>query len=146
MGKRLIDQVAVVTGGSRGIGLAISRALARERARVVIAALNEARGQAAARDIQEAGGRAEFIQTDVTERDQVKRLVALTLERHGDINVLVNNAGVSGRDAFWEETEELWDRMDRVNVMGTVLPLSASYGIWRTAGEAPSSTSRRRRG
>ena len=122
MGERLIDQVAIVTGGSRGIGLAIADALAREGARVVIASLNGTRGQAAARAIQECGRRAEFIRTDVTSRDQVRRLIALTLERHGDINVLVNNAGVADRAPFWEETEALWDRMYRVNVLGTVLP------------------------
>jgi NAD(P)-dependent dehydrogenase (short-subunit alcohol dehydrogenase family) len=125
MTQRLADQVAIVTGGSRGLGLAIAQALAREGASVVIADLNEKSGQEAARGIADGGGRAEFIRTDVAQRDQVERMVEQTLERFGGVNVLVNNAGVHARAPFWEESEELWERMYRVNVLGTALPSQA---------------------
>lgn len=122
---RFADQVAIVTGGSRGIGRAIAEALAREEASVVIASLNPERGLAAAQAIIDQGGRAEFIRTDVTRRDHVERMVEQALERFGDINVLVNNAGVLDSAPFWEESEALWERMYRVNVLGTVLPSQA---------------------
>lgn len=122
MPQRFSDKVALVTGGSRGIGLDISKALAREGASVVIASVDEGRGMAAMEAILSQGGQAEFIATDVTQRDQAARLVEATLKRFGDIHVLVNNAGVHDSAPFWEESEALWDRMFRVNVLGTALP------------------------
>lgn len=119
---RFTDQVAIVTGGTRGMGLEISQALAREGAGVVIASPEEERGPEVVRSIVSQGGRAEFINTDVTQRDQVARLVEATLDRFGDIHVLVNNAGVHDMAPFCEESEALWERMFRVNVLGTVLP------------------------
>lgn len=122
MKPRFTDQVVIVTGGSRGIGFAISKALAREGARVVLAAVNEDRGQEAAQWIRNEGGQAEFIRTDVTQYEQVETLVTKTIGRFGAIHVLVNNAGAHDSAPFWEESEDLWDHMYRVNVMGTVLP------------------------
>lgn len=122
MAQRFSGKVVIVTGGSRGIGLDISKALAREGASVVIASVDEARGIAAMETIASQGGRAEFIATDVTQRDQVARLVEATLKRFGDIHALVNNAGVHDGAPFWEESEELWARMFRVNVLGAALP------------------------
>ena len=119
---RLADQVAVVTGGSRGIGRAIAKACAREGAAVVIASVNAERGEAAAEAIRDEGGSAVFIATDVTLRDQVEQMVAQTIKLFGDVTVLVNNAGVHDKAPFWEENEALWDRMYRVNVLGTVWP------------------------
>ena len=122
MSERLSDQVAIVTGGSRGIGKAIAEAFAREGAAVVIASVNAERGEVTAHAIREEGGKAKAIPTDVTDRDQVKQMVAQTLQQFGDVSVLVNNAGVHDKAPFWEETEALWDRMYRVNVLGTVWP------------------------
>lgn len=120
--ERFRDKVVIVTGGSRGIGLAACKSFAQEGAKVVIASLDEDRGQAAANSISEMGAEAIFIQTDVTQRDQVERLTARTLDQFQDIHVLVNNAAVHGKDSFWNEGENLWERMFQVNVMGTVLP------------------------
>lgn len=122
MSERLVDRIAIVTGGSRGIGLAISEAFVREGAIVVIASLNEERGKMVEESIKENGGRAEFFPTDVSKHDQVSRMVEYVLGQYGDVNILVNNAGVHDSAPFWEETEELWDRMYRVNVLGTVWP------------------------
>jgi len=83
MSERFSDKVAIVTGGSRGIGLDICKSLAREGARVVIASVDEARGVAATDIILNLGGQAEFLATDVTQRDQVARLVEYTLKRFG---------------------------------------------------------------
>ena len=120
--ERFHGKVVIVTGGSRGIGLAACKSFAKEGAQVVNAAIDVERGEAAALSINEMGAEAIFIQTDVTQRDQVERLISMTLDRFGDIHVLVNNAAVHGKAPFWEEGEDLWERMFRVNVMGTVLP------------------------
>lgn len=125
MAERFTDKVAIVTGGSRGIGWAIAQALVREGARVVIASKDPARGEAAAEALRSAGGEAVFIRTDVTQQDQVERMVATVWERFGRIDVLINNAGLSERAPFTEESPDLWDRMYRVNVMGVVFPSQA---------------------
>ncbi len=134
MAERFAGQVAIVTGGSRGIGRAIAEALAREGASVVIAARNEQRGLAAAQAIGARGGQVEFIQADVSHREQVERMVDQVVERFGGIDVLVNNAGVHDKAPFWQESEALWDRMYRVNVLGTVLPSQAVVRHMKDAG------------
>jgi len=125
MAERFSDKVVIVTGGSRGIGLAIAQALAREGAQVVVVAQDPARGEAAAAGLRAVGGQAIFIRTDVTESDQVERMVAEVWERFGRIDALINNAGLSERAPFTEEGPDLWDRMYRVNVLGTVFPSQA---------------------
>jgi NAD(P)-dependent dehydrogenase (short-subunit alcohol dehydrogenase family) len=120
--KRFLDQVAIVTGGSRGIGLATCKAFAQEGAQVVIASIDKERGLAVEEAIANEGGRAFFVQTDVTQHEQVDRLVTKTLEHFGDIDILINNAGVHDRAPFWDESEALWGRMYQVNVMGVVIP------------------------
>lgn len=123
--QRFTDQVVIVTGGSRGIGRAIVGALVAEGAAVVIASQNEERGRSAAQALRERGGRVEFFAADVTCREQVEAVVGETLRRFGRIDALINNAGAHEKAPFWEESEALWDRMYRVNVLGTVLPSQA---------------------
>ncbi|HVN54350.1 MAG TPA: SDR family oxidoreductase [Anaerolineaceae bacterium] len=117
---KLAEKVCIVTGGGRGIGLAISRALANEGARVVIASRNPHTGQKAA---QELGGC--FFEIDVTRRPSIDRMIAGVLKQFGRVDVLVNNAAVHAAAPFAEETPELWERMYTVNVMGTVFPSQA---------------------
>lgn len=114
---KLKDRVAIVTGGGRGIGLAISRALACEGADVVIVQRSVDSGQKAAR---ETGGM--FVQADVSDRAQVEAMVDRVLEAYGRVDVLVNNVGFHQNDVFEAETTEIWQRMFDVNVMGTVYP------------------------
>jgi 2-hydroxycyclohexanecarboxyl-CoA dehydrogenase len=132
--QRFTDQVAIVTGGSRGIGRAIVERLADEGAHVVIADLNEEGGMAVSRAIGEKGGRAEFVRTDVTSRAEVEHMVEYVLNRVDRIHVLVNNAGVHDMRPFCEEPEELWERMYRVNVLGVVLPSQTVVPHMRDAG------------
>ena len=134
MFQRFTDQVAIVTGASRGIGRAIAEKLADEGAHVVIAALNEEAGTTVSRAICERGGRAEFVRTDVTSRAEVERLVEYVLNRTDRIHVLVNNAGVHDSRPFCEEPEELWQRMYHVNVLGVVLPSQTVVRHMRDAG------------
>jgi NAD(P)-dependent dehydrogenase (short-subunit alcohol dehydrogenase family) len=89
---RLDDKVAFVTGGTRGLGEAISRALAAEGAKVAVTGRTEADGQKVAQSIRDAGGVAEFISLDLSNEEWVEGAIAQTIETFGKLNVLVNNA------------------------------------------------------
>jgi len=89
---KLKDKVAIVTGGGTGIGKAIGLALASEGAAVVIAARNLSRLEQAAKDIESRGGKAEAIQADISDYEQVKRMIAQAIKDFGRIDILVNNA------------------------------------------------------
>ena len=125
MSGRMETKVAIVTGGSRGIGFGISSALAREGAIVIIASINKKRGEDACKALVEKGLSASFVPTDVTDKKQVERMVSEVIKAHGTIDVLVNNAGIHERAPFCEETEEMWMRLYRTNVLGTTLPSQA---------------------
>jgi 3-oxoacyl-[acyl-carrier protein] reductase len=106
--NRLKDRVAIITGGGTGIGKAISLAFANEGAVVVVvAARNLSRLEEVAKDIKSRGGKAKAIQTDISDHEQIKRMVAQTIEEFGQIDVLVNNAGVLRRGPFLEITDDL---------------------------------------
>ena len=92
--KRLEGRVAVVTGASSGIGEAIAEALAAEGAAVALAARRAEKLAGVVSRIEAAGGRAMAFATDVTQRDQVKRLITATEEAMGPVDIMVNNAGV----------------------------------------------------
>jgi len=112
----LSNKTAIVTGGARGIGEAIGRALAGEGARVVIADLREPEGNATAKSIRDAGGEACFINTDVSSRDAFAALIAATATAYGAVDILVNNAGVLGIGKLIDTDDALWDRMMAVNL------------------------------
>ena len=112
----LQGRVAIVTGAAQGIGAACARRFAREGAPVVLADVDDARGQALA---SELGG---FYQhCDVGDKAQVDALVAATLARHGRIDVLVNNAGIFKAADFLEVSEADFDAVLRVNLKGSFL-------------------------
>ena len=113
---RLAGKVAIVTGAGRGIGLAGARRFAREGARVVLADVDDARGQALAAEL---GGL--YHHCDVGDKAQVDALVAATLARHGRIDVLVNNAGIFKAADFLEVSEADFDAVLRVNLKGSFL-------------------------
>ena len=109
-------RVCIVTGGSQGIGEACARRFAREGAKVVIADIEDARGQALAKEL---GGL--FVHCDVGDKAQVDTLVAKTMLSHGRIDVLVNNAGIFKASDFLEISEADFDSVLRVNLKGSVL-------------------------
>jgi NAD(P)-dependent dehydrogenase (short-subunit alcohol dehydrogenase family) len=89
---KLKDRIAIVTGGGTGIGKAIGLALANEGAVVVVAARNLSRLEQAVKNIESRGGKAKAIQADISDHEQVKRLIAQTVKDFGRIDILVNNA------------------------------------------------------
>lgn len=115
---RVDGKVVIVTGGAVGIGRGISEILAKEGARVVIANRNAEAGEEAASAIQQAGGQARFIRTDVTSEEECRALVAGTVAAFGQVDALVNNAGIFPRASLEETTSELWDRIFDVNLKG----------------------------
>ncbi|MEP6791480.1 MAG: SDR family oxidoreductase [Ramlibacter sp.] len=112
----LAGRVCIVTGGAQGIGEACARRFAREGARVVIADVDDARGQALA---SELGGL--YVHCDVGDKAQADALVAATVKEHGRIDVLVNNAGIFKAADFLEITEADFDAVLRVNLKGSFL-------------------------
>lgn len=112
---RLDGRTAIVTGGAKGIGLAIVRRLAAEGARVMIADIDEAAG-AAALELTSSEGDVRFTATDVSERLDVHNLVAKTIDAFGSINALVNNAGIVHAADFLDLEEADFDRVLNVNL------------------------------
>jgi len=92
----LSDKVAVVTGGTSGIGEAICKEFASRGAKVVFCGRNEERGRKVEQEIREKGGEARFIRAEVRKYEEVKALIDRTVEIYGRIDILVNNAGVPG--------------------------------------------------
>lgn len=123
---RLVERVAVVTGGSSGIGRGVALALAREGARVVVADRTETprRGRyhemdvtvPTAEAIREAGGQALFVPTDVARDEECAELIRRTLAAWGRLDILVNNAGIHLPGGMREITVEQWDRVTAVNL------------------------------
>ncbi len=127
MGK-LKDKVALVTGGGAGIGRATALAFAREGAKVVVGNRNIDRGKETIEQIQQAGGDALFLQTDVTQADQVEALVDHAVSHFGRLDVAFNNAGIEGEMApLADQTEDNYLRVMDTNVKG--MWLSMKYEI-----------------
>lgn len=117
---QLKDKVAIVTGGGRGIGRAIAIAYAAEGAEVVIAARSNDQLDEVANIISAQGGEVLTVPTDLRVRSEVENLVQKTMDRFGRIDILVNNAGINPRGFFLETTDEEWDAVWQINVMGVV--------------------------
>ena len=115
MEKRLKGRVAIVTGASRGIGRAISLALAKEAATVVLAARAIDKMKETAKLVTAAGGKAQIIPTELTDEMSIRNLVSATGERLGRLDILINNAGITHSAELEETSTEDWDRCFNVN-------------------------------
>jgi NAD(P)-dependent dehydrogenase (short-subunit alcohol dehydrogenase family) len=132
---RIKNKVAVVTGGALGIGRAICLRFAKEGAVVAVTDILAEQGQEAIGEIREQGGVAEFWHLDVTREAEVQRVFAEVRGRFGAVNILVNNAGISGADKPTHEiTVEEWDRVMAVNVKGVFLCTKHAIPHMRQAG------------
>jgi len=119
---KLQDKVAIVTGASRGIGRAIAFALAAEGAKVVVnyASSSEAAQQVVA-EITEAGGEALALQADVSQEEQVNTLLKSTIEKYGQVDVLVNNAGITRDNLLLRMKPADWQAVINLNLTGVFL-------------------------
>ncbi len=114
---RLKDKVAIVTGGASGFGLGIAQRFSKEGARVVVADLDDARGEAAVQQIRSQGGVAVFAHCDVSRGDDVAALLDVALRECGGLHIVVNNAGTTHRNRPLLEVSEMeFDRVYAVNV------------------------------
>ncbi|MDA5095864.1 L-iditol 2-dehydrogenase [Aliiroseovarius sp. KMU-50] len=120
--KRLNGKTALITGAARGIGLAFSKAYVAEGARVAIADINFERACDAAAEIGDA---AIAVELDVTKQDRINAAIAQTVEKLGQIDVLINNAAVFSAAPIVDITREDYDRAFDVNVAGTLFTLRA---------------------
>jgi 3-oxoacyl-[acyl-carrier protein] reductase len=118
--QQLDEQVAVITGGARGIGLGIATVLAAAGAHVVLADLDHDAADAAASELRERGRSAEGLQTDVTDRTSVDALAAHVVAVHGRIDILAANAGIYPSTDFSSIDDAIWDRVMDINVKGAL--------------------------
>jgi NAD(P)-dependent dehydrogenase (short-subunit alcohol dehydrogenase family) len=115
------DRVVVVTGGAKGIGLACARRFSRDGDKVVVADVDEDAGEEAARELGAEEGEALFLRCDVSDRLDVRNLVAETLSAFGRIDVLINNAGVVAPGDIFSLEEEDFDWVLATNLKGAFL-------------------------
>ncbi|MCA8934409.1 MAG: SDR family oxidoreductase [Rhodospirillaceae bacterium] len=130
----LQDKVVVVTGASSGIGEAIALRLAAGGAKLVLGARGADRLAAVAERIAAAGGAVAHAPTDVRRRQDVARLVDLALERFGQLDVMINNAGVVPISRLDELRVDDWDEMVDVNIKGVLYGIAASLQVFRRQG------------
>src|SRR5512136_1885026 len=114
----LTGKVAIVTGASRGIGLAISAALARQGALVVLTDVLAEAVEQAANDLAASGAKTDFAPLDVTSLESAQRVVDLVLQRHGRVDILVNNAGIARDQLLMRMKREDWDAVLGINLTG----------------------------
>ena len=131
---RLKNKVAIVTGGSAGIGRAICELFSEEGAQVVIADIDPDGGHETARLIADAGGDALFVETDVSDEAQVTSLIETAVQSCGGINVLVNDAAAFIFGKVEDVTPEQWERVIGVNVLGPAYTVKHSLPHLRVAG------------
>ena len=119
--KRINEKVAIVTGGAQGIGEGICLRLAEEGAKVAIFDANLDEAKKVAQEIEKAGGAALAIKVDVTRSAEVEAAVKQVISKFGKIDILVNNAGISLVSKVADMTEDMWDRVQSVNLNGVFL-------------------------
>jgi 3alpha(or 20beta)-hydroxysteroid dehydrogenase len=130
----LTGRKALVTGGARGLGEGMARALARAGAAVVIADIREDLGKATASSLRESGANAEFVALDITSDDSWAQAVQQAIAHLSGLDILVNNAGVEITSLLVDLDPEGLRRMLEVNVLGTALGIKHGFRAMRPGG------------
>src|SRR5437870_10532186 len=131
---RLSGKVALITGGASGMGRSEATIFAREGARVVVGDVLEADGHEVAEKIAAAGGQARFVRLDVTSETDWQAAVNTTVASFGKLDVLVNNAGISGTFDPDTESTAAWDTLMNVNAKGVFLGMKHAIPVMRQGG------------
>jgi NAD(P)-dependent dehydrogenase (short-subunit alcohol dehydrogenase family) len=131
---RLADKVALITGGYGGMGRASARLFAQEGATVFVAGRNHERGDALVQQIEDAGGKAHFVELDVVNQDQWDAAVAQIKERAGGLHVLMNIVGSNALNMFPEIDIEEWNKLFEINVTATLRGIQTCAPLMKDSG------------
>ena len=134
----LTGTASVVTGAGRGIGKAVAELFARAGARVVVADVDAANAQAVADAIAASGGQAHAVPTDIADEASVRAMYAAAVAKFGGVDSVVHSAAIFPKHALLEITVEQWDRIQAVNLRGTMLVLREAIRQMKTAGRGGS--------
>ena len=134
MSERIEGKVVIVTGASSGIGEAIARRLAKQGARLMLAARRADKLSDIVGDIERAGGNAKAFTVDVTDERQVGALIESTLAAFGRVDVLVSNAGYMALAPMAQRRTREWDRMIDINIKGMLYGVSAALPLFQRQG------------
>jgi NADP-dependent 3-hydroxy acid dehydrogenase YdfG len=126
MSSNIEEKVVVITGASSGLGEAAARLLSAQGASVVLGARRADRLRSLTSELTSHGGKAFAVTTDVTQRDQVKRLVDTAVQTYGRIDVMINNAGLMPQAPLERLQIDEWDRMIDVNIKGVLYGIAAA--------------------
>ena len=140
---RLADKVAIITGAGNGIGRATAVRFAQEGAAVVIADVDAEQGRAAARAIEDAGGRAQFVEANVARRASTDAMAEAAADAFGRIDILVNNAGITRDARLQKMSEDAFDQVIDVNLKGVFNATKSVLPHMLEAAPGASSTRRR---
>ena len=131
---RLEGKVAIISGGARGMGAEEARLFAREGATVVIADVLEDEGRQLEAELNETGAEALFLHLDVTVEEEWQKVIDTTVSRYGRLDVLVNNAGISGSFDRYIVSTDAWDRLMEINAKGVFLGIKHAVLEMRKVG------------
>jgi NADP-dependent 3-hydroxy acid dehydrogenase YdfG len=133
--EELSKKIAIITGGGTGIGQGVALQLASEGTKVVICGRRESRLEEVLGAIRDQGGEGLAYQADVSDAEDVDRLVRKTQQAYGDIDILINNAGIGGGGAIHNHDIQTWDEVMAVNLRGPFLTSRAVLPGMRAKGQ-----------
>lgn len=131
MNESIKDKVVVVTGASSGIGKSIAIQLTTKGAKVVLAARSEKKLISIKQQILKENGEAAYVVTDVTKKEDLMELVDIAIKKYGQLDVMINNAGISQLSRLDELDVEGWQEMIATNLNGTLYGMAAAIPIFK---------------